>query len=122
MFLKERKKKIVKENEASFLLLFRNILFIEMKSSLKLDNYSTKDLANVVIQLWWWYYYYYYYLLQWGVFSTPRLHIFMKICFTNLKRLFNDKTEPTRGKYQYCCPMPLARLTAIVLLFVPMQL
>jgi len=43
-------------------------LFIEMKSSLKLDNYSTKDLVNMVIQLWW-YYYYYYYLLQWGVFQ-----------------------------------------------------
>jgi hypothetical protein len=78
----------VKENEASFILLFRNILFIEMKSSLKLDNYSTKDLVNVVIQLWWYYYYYYYYyLLQLGGFSTPRLHIFMKICFTNLKKI-----------------------------------
>jgi len=33
MFLKGEKNKIVKENEASFFRLSRNILFIEMKSS-----------------------------------------------------------------------------------------
>jgi hypothetical protein len=55
-----KKIKIVKENEASFFLIIQEYFIYWNEIFKNLDNYSTKDLVNLVIQLWWYYYYYYY--------------------------------------------------------------